>query len=114
MPYVDAQAAETLARILTQVLTTSSGSALIDAGRLISEMEQAGWALVQLPTASDVVDLPGGGRRADFGPVVVTIDAEGHANIQGKGDGHAAPDQGPIAMLAATRWAMVQQQQRGV
>lgn len=114
MPYADREAAKTLAHLLTRVLTSSSGSAVRDASRLLSEMEQAGWILIRLLTATDVVELPGGGIRADFGPMVATVNASGHASIRGKEEGEIPPDQSAIAMVSATRWVMTQQLQRGV
>jgi hypothetical protein len=110
VPTVDATAAAVLARLLTDVLTSCSGSAMIDAGRLILGMEQQGWLLVKLPTATDVVTLHDGGRRADFGTVVATVYADGVGQVS-PNNAEITPEQGAIQMLAAARWVMAEQVQ---
>ena len=95
-----------MARALLGALHTTSGSPGYDAVQMLAALERENWVLVKLPTPTDVVVLDDGRRRADFGLVVATTQLDGGTTIESKGAPTDGPDSGPIAMLAATRWAM--------
>lgn len=106
MSEIDPAALLVLARGLR--MRTTTGSAELDATALLTDLQDQGYAVVRLPRPTDVVAFPDGVRRADFGPMVVTVFPDGRFQVQGAPAPTAGehPESAALAMLAAVRWAM--------